>query len=636
MQPDSILSPKLLSDYCATAILAVDPADGRIVAANPACETLLGYPVSALLTMQISDIEVGLQDVFFWEDVRQSGAQEISRVEGEYQHCSGHFLQVRKTIRLVQEAGRTLCIISAHDISASKRLEEESERTSSLLATTLESTIDGILVTDLNGKVLNFNHKLSEICACPAIENNDFHDLMNSFKSRLLEKERFERWIARLFHDPYLNELQTFNLDDGRAYEIGSAPQQYRDGPIGRLFCLHDISALKASEAELRIARDQAQQASKAKSDFLAHMSHELRTPLNAILGFAQIIETDENPEQQQLGTYIYRAGKHLLDLINEVLDLASIEAGKLALRMEPVALKTCIADCLEMTQLLARDKGVHLQAQLLADDVFVLADVRRLKQMLLNLVSNAIKYNRPNGEVMISVERSPGNNWRISISDTGIGISEQDQAQLFTAFNRVGNTQTSIEGTGIGLAFTQKLAWLMQGNIGVKSQPDVGSCFWIDLPASCAPQAGPTLPPFVIDQSSRSILYIEDDLLSQKLMQNILAKQRPQYQLFIAGSAEEGIALAQQFEPDLILLDQNLPDGTGAMVFEQLQQNERLYHTPCIALSGNTLPEQINDALRQGFCAYLGKPIQISSTLLTIDRWVSQKRERQVSSSSQ
>ncbi|WP_348945536.1 ATP-binding protein [Chitinibacter sp. FCG-7] len=624
-----MLEHTLLSDYCTTAILVVRASDERIIAANPACETLLGYQREQLLTMTISAIEVGLQDVFFWEDVRQSGAQEILQVEGEYLHLNGQFLHVSKSIRVVEQDGETLYVISACDISASKRLEEESARTSSLLAATLESTIDGILVTDLEGKVVNFNHRLTQICPWQLQGETSFHPLLAQLIDLLLEKQRFERWVERLYHDPYLEEQQTFQLSDGRAFEINSGPQQYRDGPIGRLFCFHDISALKATEAELRIARDQAQQANKAKSDFLAHMSHELRTPLNAILGFAQVIEADPQNEHQVLGAYIHRAGQHLLELINEVLDLASIEAGKLALRLESTSVERCIHEVVELTQVLAKDKGITLSIDPVPTDCYVLADVRRLRQMLLNLISNAIKYNRPAGTVYVSVEQGEHEHWQIKVRDTGVGISAADQAQLFSAFSRVGKAQTLVEGTGIGLAFTQKLAQLMQGKIGLSSEPDVGSCFWIELPMSRAPDQGPALLPFTIDEHSRTILYIEDDLLSQKLMQNILAKQRPTYQLFLASSGEEGIALARHVDPDLILLDQQLPDATGAEIFKQLQQHSRTRSTPCIALSGNTMPEQISEALRSGFSAYLGKPIQISQALLTIDQLISSKRPR-------
>ncbi|WP_373974627.1 ATP-binding protein [Chitinibacter sp. SCUT-21] len=616
-----MIAPQLLSDYCATAILAVNPQDESIVACNPACETLLGYTSAQLIGLKISEIEVGLQDVFFWEDVRNSGVQEVFQVEGEYRHRNGHFIFVSKTIRIVQQDGQTLCIISANDISANKRLEDESARTSALLSATLESTADGILVCDLNGNVINYNHRLGQIWPWHANNDPSLHRQLEEFKAQLCDRSGFEQWLALLFHDPYIEEQNTFKLYDDRVFEISSCPLQYRDAPIGRLFCVHDISSLKATEAALREARDIAMHASKAKSDFLAHMSHELRTPLNAILGFAQVIEADESASNHILGGYIHKAGQHLLGLINEVLDLASIEAGKMALQLESVDTIACINDCLQLTEVLSKDKGITLQITPPSEPCFIWADGRRLKQMLLNLISNAIKYNRPHGSVNITLEHRQNECWRINVQDTGMGISEDDQRQLFMAFNRVGNAQSSIEGTGIGLAFTKKLAQIMHGAIGMSSELNVGSCFWIELPASAAPSPANAHQTIAISQGAQTILYIEDDLLSQKLIQNILASQRPDYQVFVAKTAQEGIGLAKQLMPDLILLDQQLPDGSGQMIFEQLRKNERTRVIPCIALSGNTLPEQIDDALRLGFCAYLSKPIQISQALLTIDQ---------------
>ncbi|QLG86904.1 response regulator [Chitinibacter bivalviorum] len=622
-----MLDPQLLSQYCDTAIMAVHLDSETIIAANPASETLLGYPLAQLIGMKIADIEVGLQDVFFWEDVRQCGAQEVLHVESEYRHQNGQFLPVSKTIRVVQQAEGVICIISASNIGASKRLEEESARSSSLLAATLESTVDGILVTDLDGRIINFNHRLTQIWPWQIQTEAKISTLLLEFKTQLQEREQFADWLTDLYHDPYLEDKFTCSLLDGRVYEIATCPQQYRDAPIGRVFSVHDISELKATEAALRIARDQAQTANKAKSDFLAHMSHELRTPLNAIMGFAQVIEADDEGQHQILGSYIHKAGQHLLGLINEVLDLASIEAGKLALRLESINVAEVIHDCIELTQFLAKDKGITIAAQPIAANCFIQADQRRFKQMLLNLISNAIKYNRPAGKVTLFVTQEQAGHWRITVSDTGVGISEQDQRKLFTPFNRVGDAQTQIEGTGIGLAFTRKLALLMKGQVGLSSEVNVGSQFWIDLPAALAPDSAIVAlhTPSAITTDTRTILYIEDDLLSQKLIQNILAKQRPQYQIFVAKTGQEGLALAHQLVPDLILLDQQLPDATGAMIYEQLQLNERTCNTPCIALSGNTLPEQINDALRTGFSAYLSKPVQISQALLTIDQVLSQ-----------
>ncbi|WP_051534463.1 hybrid sensor histidine kinase/response regulator [Deefgea rivuli] len=616
--------PALLLDACATAVLAVTPHDGIIIAANTACEELLGYSPDNLQGRAITDIEVGLQDLFFWEELREGGSHTVSNVEGEYRHENGHFLQVRKTIRSIEWAGQLLCVISVNDISHAKRLEAETALSASLLAATLESTADGILVTDLNAQIRNFNHQVPQIWQWPIETGLAAESLFQHIESQLFDPAQFRDWLDELYNDPYLESQHSCALRDGRFFDISSRPQRLGETPIGRILGMHDISIIKHSENALRVAHNAAQAASKAKSDFLSHMSHELRTPLNAILGFAQIISADSENNQRELGNYIGKAGRHLLDLINEVLDLASIEAGKLVLRDEPVDLALIIQDCLELTQTLAIDKNVTLlQTQMPAARFIVQGDARRIKQILLNFVSNAIKYNRQQGTVEMTVTHAKADTWRLMVSDTGRGISTDDQSKLFQPFSRVGNQTDNIEGTGIGLAFTQKLAGLMHGEVGFSSTLNVGSRFWIDLPcAQGITQASPHSTAIQCGEGKRHILYIEDDLLSQKLVTTIFSKQRPNYTVTIAGNGADGLALARQIpQPDLILLDQHLPDASGVAILEQLKLSDRTRAIPVIALSGDALEEDIQSALTLGFDAYITKPFDIKVTLPIIDK---------------
>ncbi|MBM5570912.1 MULTISPECIES: PAS domain-containing hybrid sensor histidine kinase/response regulator [Deefgea] len=616
-----MLSAQNLLDACATAVLAVTPDDGLIVAANQACEELLGYATHNLIGRPITDIEVGLQDLFFWEEIREGGCSNTSNVEGEYRHENGHFLQVRKSVRCIEDQGQLLCVISVHDISRAKQMEMESALAASLLAATLESTADGILVTDLDGNIRNFNHQVPQIWQWSAEQTVSGDDLFLHIESQLLDPAQFRAWLDELYSDPYLASQHSCALRDGRFFDLSSRPQRLGDTPVGRLFGMHDISAIKHHENELRIARDGAQAASKAKSDFLSHMSHELRTPLNAILGFAQIISADQDYNQRELGSYISKAGRHLLDLINEVLDLASIEAGKLALRDEAVDLALIIQDCLELTQNLATEKNVTLlQTQMPTARFMVQGDARRIKQILLNFVSNAIKYNRPQGTVEMTVTHSTKHTWRLMVSDTGRGISVEDQAKLFQPFSRVGNNNDSIEGTGIGLAFTQRLAELMKGQVGFTSTVNVGSRFWIDLP--CAKGLTQAIKSTTTCASGqRNILYIEDDLLSQKLLQAIFKQQRPNYNVLLAGTGKDGLNLAQHQHPDLIVLDQHLPDASGFAILEQLRSNDQTRSIPVIALSGDALEDDIQKALHMGFDAYITKPLEVKTALPLIDK---------------
>lgn len=612
-----------LLDACGYAVLAINPSSGLIVSSNLECERLLGYSTASLLGRPIADIEIGLHDLFFWEEVRQNSISSVRAVQSEYRHKNGSCITVQKTVRCFNDDTGPLCVISVHDVSAAKRLEDETARSSSLLATTLESSHDGILVTDLDGIICNFNQRVNIIWQWQTDTNSS--TLFNHMASKLQDPAHFLRWLETLYQDPYHNGQLECWLKDGRVFELNSHPQLLRQQAIGRLITMHDISALKATEEQLRIARDEAQAASRAKSDFLSHMSHELRTPLNAILGFAQLLEGEPDPTAHELGNYIAKAGWHLLELINEVLDLASIEAGKMKLRIEPIDLTAIIQDCLELTRQLAIDKHVHLaEPNLNAGRFIAQVDARRLKQMLLNLISNAIKYNRSNGRVEITITAADETHWRLMVSDTGNGISESDQALLFQPFSRVGDHSIEIEGTGIGLAFTRKLAHLMSGEVNMDSSLGKGSRFWIDLPCAtlhCSTTLATPLP-----LNNKILLYIEDDILSQQLLVKIMAHHRPQYKLIPASNAATGLALALSAEPDLILLDMHLPDASGAAVLEQLRKQSTTRHIPVLAISGDTGSDEISHAKRAGFDGYLTKPIKLDTTLEHIDRMLSGK----------
>ncbi|MCB5194761.1 PAS domain-containing hybrid sensor histidine kinase/response regulator [Deefgea salmonis] len=614
----TLLAHNLL-DACATAILAVTPHDLRIVSANQASALLLGYSQHDLMGRPILEIETGLQEHFFWEDVRQGGQGHVSQLETEYRHAQGYFLSVCKSVRSTIWEDQTLCVISFYDISHSKRLERESALTASLLYATLESTADGIVVTDLDGHIRHCNAAMLHIWQWSDTQQSE--TLFEWILPQLSNAEAFQDWLDLLYSDPYLASHFSAALLDGRFYDFNSQPQRLGEAPEGRIFSAHDTTAIKCSEAALRIAHEKAQAASRAKSEFLSHMSHELRTPLNAILGFAQLICADTDNPQRLLGNYIMNAGRHLLDMINEVLDLASIEAGKLTLRQETVDLTPIVRDCCELMQNLAAEKNIQLLSDLPKyTPCFVSGDARRIKQILLNFTSNAIKYNRSAGRVTLSISQTQNNDWRLMVSDTGFGISQADQAQLFMAFSRVGEQQEEIEGTGIGLAFTRKLAQLMHGTVGVKSQLDIGSDFWVDFPAVTpevpvySPRNGST------EAKQRHILYIEDDLLSQTLMSHILEQQRAHYVLTLASTAAEGLLRAQQHTPDLILLDRHLPDATGASLLVQLRMDKTTRHIPVIALSGDALAEDIHQAIQLGFDAYLTKPLDLAKALPIID----------------
>lgn len=380
--------------------------------------------------------------------------------------------------------------------------------------------------------------------------------------------------------------------------------------------------------AELVAARDAAEQASRAKSEFLSRMSHELRTPLNAILGFAQLLALT-NParpaqELQQL-RQIEAAGWHLLELIDEVLDLARVEAGAMTVSLEPVELGALVDHALEMAGSLARRHEVTLIAPLPArGGVWVRADRKRLLQVLNNLLSNAVKYNRAQGEVRLEVERQDGH-WRLTVSDTGRGLSAAQIEQLFQPFTRFDNGagQAPVEGTGIGLAITQRLVELMQGRLELQSTPGAGSRFTLVLPASAAggPAAAP--PPATLPLSGngprRRVVYVEDNPSNVRLLTEVLA-QRQALSLAVAIDGEGGLALLRSQPPDLAIIDIDLPGLDGIELCRRLKADPATAGVPLLALSAQAMPRQVERMHAAGFDRVMTKPIDVPRLLALVD----------------
>ncbi|HWJ93255.1 MAG TPA: ATP-binding protein, partial [Telluria sp.] len=370
--------------------------------------------------------------------------------------------------------------------------------------------------------------------------------------------------------------------------------------------------------------------------------SHELRTPLNAILGFAQILTSEDLPatpeQRREFATHILKAGRHLLTLINEILDLAKVESGAVTLSMEPVGIDEILAECRDMVEPLAAGRGVRL---LFPDGAhaMVRADRTRLKQVLLNLLSNAVKYNRDGGAVVLAcVPGATPGKIRLTVQDTGMGLSQEQLGALFQPFNRLGQEQGGQEGTGIGLVVTRRLVELMGGEIGVTSSPGVGSVFWIELEAAAplsvalpalgdgahaaaapAPEGEPHL-----------LLYIEDNPANLKLVQEIV-RFRPDLRLLPAPDANLGMELARAHQPELILLDLNLPGMSGTDALRQLQADPRTAGIPVLALTANAMPRDIERGMAAGFFRYLTKPIEIDKFNEAIDSTLAELRRKRM-----
>ena len=387
--------------------------------------------------------------------------------------------------------------------------------------------------------------------------------------------------------------------------------------------------ALQEKNVELERAKAAAEKANLAKSDFLSSMSHELRSPLNAILGFAQLINSDSpRPTVSQTASIdqILHAGWYLLELINEILDLAQIESGKLALSLEPTLLAEVMFECQAMIEPQAQKRCIKMTFPPSDVPCFVDADRTRLKQVFINLLSNAIKYNQANGTVMVDCAPTSPDRIRVSVKDTGAGLPPDMLMQLFQPFNRLGQERSTEEGTGIGLVMSKRLVELMGGAIGVESTAGLGSVFWFELNLAAAPLAVELAEPAAIAQAQvqhcapvRTLLYVEDNPANLMLVEQLIAR-RPELHLLTARDGNLGIQLARSMQPEVILMDINLPGISGTEALKILREDPATAHIPVVAISANAMPRDIEKGLLAGFFRYLTKPIKVDEFMATLN----------------
>jgi PAS domain S-box-containing protein len=391
---------------------------------------------------------------------------------------------------------------------------------------------------------------------------------------------------------------------------------------------VRNISERKHSEAKL-LAAKQAEESNRLRSTFLAGMSHELRTPLNAILGFAQLLEMDSasgTPEQHASVNHILIAGRQLLGLINDLLDFSQIDIGKLHVNIAPLCLAEITAICVsQIASAMAKQKDITVTNRITDTSLWIQADSLRLRQVLINLLSNAVKYNRENGQITIC-SRIDREGWlRIEIHDTGMGISTDKLSLLFAPFERIDQKHGTISGVGIGLHITKRLVEAMGGTVGAESEPGKGCTFWFELPLSeKTPEStviyGETSPPQLNDESKFVVLHIEDNLVNAQLISKAL-QRFPRIEILIADNAEDGLTLAEENHPDLILMDINLPGMDGITATKKLKQSHTTRDIPVVALSADAYKKDIERALNSGCSDYLTKPVDLMALYEVIDR---------------
>jgi signal transduction histidine kinase len=434
--------------------------------------------------------------------------------------------------------------------------------------------------------------------------------------------------------DPYM-AASPLVVDGPRIRFYAGAPMQTHDGHNIGALCVMDtepredlnerersmlirLAEVATSECYSRIAREEAESANRAKSEFLSRVSHELRTPMNAILGFTQLLEMDELTEEQRSSvSRIHNASKHLLGLLNEVLEISRIEAGRLAVEREPVPISPVIADAVELVAPLCSERNIRLRVEPTGEArCAVVADRQKLAQVILNLLSNAIKYNRDEGEVVAGYTRAAGERLRIWIRDTGPGIAADLHPKLFQPFERLDAARTRVSGTGLGLALSKKLVEAMSGSIGVESAAGAGSTFWFELPLVDAPEVRPSKDA----ASGPAVLYIEDTLTSIHLIRGILSRRKKGIRLISAMLGELGLEMARIHAPSMVLLDLHLPDISGIQVLRKLKADVRTASIPVVVLTADSLPGTHAQVMKEGATGCLSKPVDVPEFLKTID----------------
>jgi len=513
-------------------------------------------------------------------------------------------------------------------ITEVQRAEEALERASRQNELILKSAGEGIFGLDVAGHVSFVNpaaatmlgRKIGEVLGQP------MHDLVHHSKSDETFYPHEACPIMAALKDGRVHHVddEVFWRKDNTSFPVEYTSTPIREGGaiVGAVVVIRDSTERRQAE-EVRLAKEAAEKASRAKSEFLSRMSHELRTPLNAVLGFAQLLEMDAvTPNQQQSVEQILKAGRHLLDLINEVLDLARIEAGRLGISPEPVAVREVVQECMGLIAPLAAGEHVRLESHAHdGGDYFVVADRQRLKQVLLNFLSNAVKYNRRGGVVRVSVAAPTDGRLRIDVTDTGPGIPSEMMTRLFMPFERLAAAETTVEGTGLGLALSKGLIEAMGGTVGVESVVGEGSTFWLELALAQPPaEAGgdAAARDGQAGRTARTLLYIEDNLSNLKLIESLLAR-RPEVRLLSVMQGRLGLDLAIEHRPQLILLDLHLPDLPGEEVLLRLRAAPETRQIPVVVISADATG-QVDRLLALGAKAYLTKPLDVKRLLDLLD----------------
>ncbi|HEX8251621.1 MAG TPA: PAS domain S-box protein [Thermoanaerobaculia bacterium] len=614
---------RMLGYAAADVVDRITPADisdpQEVIARAAALSVELGTPITPGFEALAFKASRGIEDIYELTYIRKDGSRfpavvSVTALRDDEQAIIGYLL-------------------IGTDNSARRHAEEKLRWTEESFRLMVESVTDyAIVMLDPGGRVVSWNS------GAQRIKGFSSEEIVGQHFSSFYPKED----VADGKPQRDLDETASSGRHEDEGWRIRKDGSLFwahivitairdHDGNLrGFAKLTRDLTERKRLEAILTNAKAVAETANLAKSDFLSSMSHELRSPLNAILGFAQLMESDSpspTPAQGESIIQILNAGWYLLELINEVLDLATIESGKLSMSMEPVALDELLLECHAMIEPLAQRRGITMSVPRSDATFCVNADRTRIKQVLINLLSNAIKYNTAGGSVRVAcTANSSSGRVRITVADTGPGLPPEKVAQLFQPFNRLGQEFNGEEGTGIGLVVSKRLVELMNGVIAAESRVGVGSVFSVELPSIAPLTLPPTADAVAIAESEaatqagfRTLLYVEDNPANMQLVERLIGR-RNDLRMLSAVDGNRGVELARACLPDVILMDINLPGISGLEAMRILRDDNATKHIPVIALSANAMPRDIQKGLDAGFFRYLTKPIKVSDFMETVN----------------